>query len=307
MLLMAIVVVAAMLSPVAAGQATIIGMAEQKADMFGDARFFALGLTHVRLNVQWDVLKNRRDTAALDSYMARADAHGISALVTIDRSRYPATRHKLPSLKAYESQIRALHKRYPKVREWSAWNEANHGGQPTYRHPERVAAYWLGLRRICKGCTVLAADLLDQRNLTSWAKAFVKAVRHLHGPVPSVWGLHNYIDANLHRTTGTRRMLKAVGGKIWITETAGLVSRSGASKIKLPEGIIHAANTTNFILHRLITVSSRIQRAYLYMWDATRQTKTWDSAFIGPDNTERPSLQVLRDYLGRAVGNPNAA
>jgi hypothetical protein len=288
------------LAPAATARATTIGIAEQKADLFGDARFLALGLTHVRLNVQWDVLRHKADTALLDHYMTLAGTHDISALVTIDSSRAPSTRHKLPSLKDYTAQIRALHKRYPRVHEWSAWNEANHSGQPTYKHPERVAAYWLAIKKACRSCTVLAADLLDQSNAGSWARSFVRAAHHLHGPTPGIWGLHNYVDANLHRTTGTRHVLAAVKGKVWVTETAGLVSRRGSRTIKLPEGVGHAANTTDFILNRLITVSPRIQRAYLYMWDATAATRTWDSAFIGPDDRERPSLQVLRKYLGIA-------
>jgi hypothetical protein len=287
------------LAHAAPAPAKTIGIAEQKPEMFSDARFAQLGITHVRLNVAWDVLKSKRDAAALDDYMALADAHGASVLVTIDRSRAPTTRHKLPSVTDYRKQLSALHKRYPRVREFSAWNEANHSGQPTYRHPERAAAYWLALRKLCRGCTVLAADLLDEVNATSWARSFVKAAHHLRGPTPGVWGLHNYIDANLHRTTGTRRVLKSVSGKVWITETAGLVSRHSVSKIKLPEGVAHAANTTAFILGKLIKVSSRIQRAYLYMWNATAATTTWDSAFIGPDDVERPSLQVLRTYLGK--------
>lgn len=277
-------------------RATTIGIAEQKQDFFSDPRFLALSVEHARLNIQWDVLSHPADTQALDAYMGLAKEQGISVLATVDRSRYESRRRHLPSVEEFKRELTALHERYPQVREWSTWNEGNHAGQPTYKHPARVAAYWLALRRICKGCTVLGADLLDERNSAAWAHAFVKAVHRHGGSAPAVWGLHNYIDANLGRTTGTRRVLGAVRGRIWITETAGLVDKSSRG-VKLPKGVEHAARTTRFILDKLIRVSSRIQRAYLYMWNATPDTGSWDSAFIAKDNSERPSLGVLRKYL----------
>lgn len=48
-----------------------------------------------------------------------------------------------------------------------------------------------------------------------------------------------------------------------------------------------------------MNVSSRIQRTYLYMWNATPFTGTWDSAFVGVDGAERPSLAVLRAHLAK--------
>ena len=38
-------------------------------------------------------------------------------------------------------------------------------------------------------------------------------------------------------------------------------------------------------------------RIYAYHWDSTSTKDSWDSAFIGPDNKERPSLTVLRRAL----------
>lgn len=278
----------------------VIGIAEQKPDLFSDQRFLDLQIRHLRRNVHWDVLRYPSDTKALDDFMALAKARGISVLATLDASRYAPGRHRLPSLKDYSRQVAALHRRYPQIKEWSAWNEANHSGQPTYKHPDRVAQYWLAIKKSCRSCTVLAADLLDIDNGASYAKSMVRALRRMHKAAPRLWGLHNYVDANLRRTTGTRKILKAVTGNVWITETAGLVSRkSSGHAVKLPEGVTHAAATTRFILEKLMTVSSRIQRGYLYMWNATAQTTTWDSAFIGADNSERPSLGVLRNFLGR--------
>ena len=49
-----------------------------------------------------------------------------------------------------------------------------------------------------------------------------------------IWGLHNYIDANRFRTTGTRSLLRAVPGEVWFTETGGLVVRNNGSPVEFP-------------------------------------------------------------------------
>ena len=54
------------------------------------------------------------------------------------------------------------------------------------------------------------------------------------GEEPRYWGLHNYIDANRARTTGTRRMLHAVKGQVWFTETGGIVARANRHKVDVP-------------------------------------------------------------------------
>ena len=60
------------------------------------------------------------------------------------------------------SQLPALYARLPRalsvgLRRLNSWNEANHGSQPTYRHPRRAAGFYNALRRVCRGCNVAAA------------------------------------------------------------------------------------------------------------------------------------------------------
>ena len=40
--------------------------------------------------------------------------------------------------------------RYPWVRDYLTWNEANHCSQPTCRNPKRAAQYYLALRKHCR-------------------------------------------------------------------------------------------------------------------------------------------------------------
>ena len=278
---------------VGSASAVTVGIADQKPDMFNDARFTSLGLRAARINVAWDALRVPADTAALDAWMRAARAHGVQPLITIDRSR--TARHRAPSVAEYATQVRALHARYPFVRDWSAWNEANHYGQPTGRKPRLAARYWLALRKACAGCRVLGADLLDQPNMVKWVRAFQRAAHRR----PAQWGLHNYVDANRLRTTGTRRLLRATHAQIWLTETGGLVTRRNGSATKLAAGPAHAAKVTRFILTKLVRLSPRIARVYLYHWNANAAALTWDSGFVGPDGNARPALGVLRGFLHR--------
>ncbi|MDT9121554.1 hypothetical protein RSW84_29320, partial [Escherichia coli] len=75
---------------------------------------------------------------------------------------------------------------FPTVKTFAPWNEANHESQPT--SPKRAAQYYDVLRRECKGCKVLAADVLDSSDVTSWLRSFIR-YSHNRG---RVWGLHNY-------------------------------------------------------------------------------------------------------------------
>jgi hypothetical protein len=164
------------------------------------------------------------------------------------------------------------------------------------------------MRKACPTCTILGADLLDRGNVGTWAKRFVKAA----GRTPKVWGLHNYDDANLLRTTGTRKLLGAVKGAVWFTETGGVVSRNNNSAVKFPTGATHAAKATKFVFSTLAKLSPRVQRVYIYHWNtglasATAGTgatdeRTWDSGLIGPDGRPRPALAVLQGLLGVKAG-----
>src|SRR3954454_12335245 len=203
-LLLVLTLLALALVPSAAHASVGIGIADNKADMFGDARYQALHLRYARIDLRWDVLTDATATAQLDSWMAGARATGASPLVTFDRS--PRRPSYNPTPQQLVGAMKALRARYPFVRDFSSWNEANMNKQP-----ELVARWWLALRKACPTCTVLGTDLLDKKNVIPWARRFVKAA----GRTPKVWGLHNYVDANTLSTATTRRLLGAIGGNVW--------------------------------------------------------------------------------------------
>lgn len=61
--------------------------------------------------------------------------------------------------------------------QFSTWNEANSCGERTCRRARLVAAWWRRPRIACPGCTVLAADVVDQPNVGDWAREFARNAR----------------------------------------------------------------------------------------------------------------------------------
>ena len=291
------VLVALLAAPATAAASTpTIGIGEQHPQLFTQQRFQDLNVSHVRFIASWDAFKSDWQRAELDAYMRAARAANVKVLLGFGRSRDPKLMRKLPSLRAYEREFKKFRARYPDVDEFIAWNEANHCSQPTCRHPGRAAQYYLAARRNCKGCTIVGASLLDSSNMAEWAKRFQKAA----GPERRIiWGLHNYIDANLFRTKGTRALLRAVKGDIWFTETGGIVKRNNKSKLKFPESTRNAAAATNFVF-KLAALSPRVKRVYFYHWAPAPTTRpTWDSALVDRRSKPRPAYNVLLSWLQR--------
>ena len=299
-LLIAVSLLAAALAAPSAAGALVVGIGDQKADMFSDPQFASLGVSHARLAVSWDAMENPWERDQIDTWMDGARAEGVQPLVGFWHARGDR-RRVLPTPSRFKYEFRQFRARYPWVTTFATWNEANHCGEPTCHRPELVAAYYRAMKRECPRCTVLAAEVLDMPNMGSWVDAFQK---HL-GFRPKFWGLHNYIDANRLRTTGTRTLLAHTRGQIWFTETGGIVQRLNRSKVGFPESPSHAATATRWVFDRLVPLSRRITRVYLYHWNAVRGDN-WDSALIDPRGKARPALGVVRGELRRAAARRRA-
>ena len=286
-----VAVFAALLACAAPAGALTVGIADNKADMFFDPRFASSGVGQARISVGWDVLSSPWQTQQLDQWLTAAHNADVDALVSFGHSR--TDRRSLPSPERYLYEFRRFRARYPWVKEFATWNEANHCGEPTCHRPALVAAYYRNLRRECRDCRILAAEVLDMPNMVTWVRSFKRAAHQ----EPRYWGLHNYIDANRARTTGTRRMLKAVKGQVWFTETGGIVRRTNRHKVTFPESAKHAATATRFLFNKLVPLSRRVTRVYIYHWNADATPTTWDSALIGPTGRVRPAYKVVERVL----------
>jgi hypothetical protein len=282
----------------ASGGALVVGIGDQKPEMFTDPLFEGLGIQHARLAVSWDAMEVDWERAEVDQWLDQARAAGVTPLIGFTHARGD-DRRVLPTPERFKYEFRQFRARYPWVTTFATWNEANHCGEPTCHRPSLVAAYYRAMTRECPSCTILAAEVLDMPNMASWVDAFQQHLRRAGSPRPRLWGLHNYIDANRMRTSGTRALLAHTVGHIWFTETGGIVERRNKHKVGFPESPQHAAAATRWVFDKLVPLSRRITRVYLYHWNASRGDN-WDSGLIDWRGRARPALGVVRLEMQRA-------
>ena len=278
----------------------VVGIADQNAAMFHSPLYGQLGVARIsRLVVSYDaVMRRTPEVHQIDAWMAAADGARVQPLVAFNHSRgcFTGTRIarrkacRLPSVGRYRRAVRSFRRRYPAVRVYSPWNEINHHSQPTARRPDRAAAFYRAVRRSCPTCRVVAADVLDQPGVGRYLRRFR---RHLKTS-PRLWGLHNYQDANNGTTDGTREVLRAVRGTIWLTETGGIV-RLGSGRPFSPQ---RAARATKQVL-KIARRFSRIKRVYLYNWTGGTRSTRFDAGLTTPGGRPRPAYKVLRKLLKR--------
>ncbi len=279
----------------ASASALIVGIGEQQRFMFGDARFHSLGIRYARISIAWDTLAVPSQAKDLDRWLRAAEADGVHPLISFEASWRRGRHNVLPTPGQLVRQFSLLHRLYPWVTDFATWNEANFCGQPTCHRPGLVAAYYRQMRKVCPACNVVAAELLDVTGMTSWVASFQRALHY----DPAIWGLHNYVGANRLQAASTRALLGVTRGRIWFSETAGLVARHNHSAHDFPESAAHAAAVTRFIFDRLARLSGRIQRVYLYQWTAgTHRPEAWDSALLSARGALRPAFWVLVSELG---------
>ncbi|MBA3584442.1 MAG: hypothetical protein H0W36_07930 [Gemmatimonadetes bacterium] len=277
-------------------RAPIFGIADQKTQFFGDELFKDLDITHARYVVPWDTMDGGFQEDELRAWLKEAKADGVKPLLSFGHSRREGRQKKRPSPRALQRQFRRLRVNFPWVTEYATWNEPNHCSQPLCKKPEIAARYHDALVRACPTCTILGGELLDSPNMRSWVKRFRRKVKH----DPKVWGLHNYIDVNRFRTTGTRELMKVTRGQIWLTETGGIVNRTAKAKIPFEESERHAGKSTRWLFDRLTPLSSRIRRVYIYHWNPSTPDDTWDSALVDLEGEPRTAYRVLKNRIEKA-------
>jgi hypothetical protein len=181
-----------------------------------------------------------------------------------------------------------------------AWNEANHPASLTGPRPRRAAQYFDVVARNCRGCRVVAADLLDTSNMVSWLARFRRYARSR----PKIWGLHNYGDANGLKLKSTPKLLAVTRGQIWFTETGGVVLRRDYRGRKVLRtyrySLRHAATSTGHAL-ALSCLSRRITRIYLYHWQPPFKVTNWDSAIVDRRGRPRPAFFTVQRWVRRSA------
>lgn len=278
----------------------VVGIADQKPEMFSDPLFGELGVREARYVVPWDAMDGGFQKQELFTWMAAAKAAGVTPLLSFGHSRRPGREKLRPTPAQFQRQFRRVRVNFPWVTEFVTWNEPNHCSQPLCHRPELAARYFDAITRSCPSCTILGAEVLDQSNMVGWVKAFRKAAEH----EPKAWGLHNYVDVNRFGTKGTKALIRATRGQVWFTETGGIVNRTRKVKIPFPESASHAAQATRWLFDELVPLSPRVRRVYLYHWNPSGPKDTWDSALLDTSGQPRAAFRVvLARILAAVTGN----
>jgi hypothetical protein len=293
-------------SPSRSEAAVVVGIGDQLSQTFNDPLFQDLGIRYTRNFPAWNVALKRGQAAGLDVWIQAARAARVDPLIAFSTaigSQCPKRPCHLPSVGQYTRAFRAFRRRWPHIRTFSPWNEANHRSQPTFKSPKRAAQYYNVVRKYCRGCTIVAADVIDEKNMVKWLKVFKRTARK-----PRIWGLHNYRDTNPRRGQrygGTKELLQAVRGKVWITETGGIV------RFVLPDGrtlFPRSESRQVRALRRTFSLAkryrSRVKRLYLYNWTGASRTARFDAGLVGPTGKPRPGYRLVRRTLWGRMFRP---
>ena len=279
------------LAPAGAHAATpVIGYGDQHPEMFSDPRFAALGIRDSRVVVEWDTFAFEDKARRLDAWMAAARAAGVRPLVAIEHSWTLGRQRMVPSARQYATLFRALRQRYPEVRTFSPWNEANHPSQPTARRPDLAARYWRIMRAGCASCAITSPVYLDLQTSASrrWLARFKKAT----GNRVRLWAIHGYGDLNRRTDVHLAALVKRLPGQVWVTEAAGWVS---FGSFGYDEQRAARAISYTFTLAR--RYRAKITRWYFYQWRAAPKGAAWDSGVVGLDGRPRPGYAALQKGL----------
>jgi hypothetical protein len=279
-----------------------VGISEQNPSVFSQPAWQALKLKRVRYIVPWDYAKYGDQVAEVDNFLNAARAQHQDVLLEFTahrgcwngRSYSRSSACKAPSQKTYKSAVSAFRKANSWIKTYAPWNEANHKSQPTAKKPSLAASYYSTMRSVCGSkCTVMAADVLDQSDVTTWLRSFLKA-SHGRG---TIWGLHNYKDVNRHRSNGLTSVLKTVPGQLWLTETGGITTFLPDFKTSDSR----AASATKYMFQlankydsKRSGYKSKLTRLYVYRWFG--ETGNWDSGLVNPDGSPRPALAQFEKY-----------
>jgi polysaccharide biosynthesis protein PslG len=283
----------------------IVGFGEQNALFFSDPRWMNELPNnegrYVRYVMPWDALNRLNTRTTVDIWMREAQARGANVLLTFGHSVRRGRALKLPTRGQYRSMIKAVRKRYPFVKTFQAWNEANHGTQPTWNKPKSAGKLYDELVKTCKGCTVTAPSiLLAGAKENNWLKAFDKGAKKR----VKIWAIHNHIDANRNTKAGTKLFLRTFKrGQVWFTETGAIYDRWVPKKTGKKKHITRYNSRTAvravkniFKLQRLN--SRRITRIYYYNWFSPGIKKPqWDSGLIDKNGKARKTYSTLRAQM----------
>jgi hypothetical protein len=310
--LLPLLVLALLAVPASASAVNIrVGIGDQSPAMFANPNYKALNLKLTRYFIEWNAITDPEELAKADTFVTAARASGVKVLMHVSTADIKASTPKLPSVAAYRKNVGALIRRYKPlgVTDWGAWNEANHKTQPTSKSPAAAAKFFIQMRKLCTGCTIVALDVLDQRGVESYIARFFKAAGKAESARARIVGIHNYSEVNRligskrkysDTYPGTLRIIKAVQkankrAKFWYTETGGLTKQGTA----FPCNDARAASRTRYMFALAKRYQHYIQRLYTYNWTPSDvcEESEFDGGLVNVDGSVRPAYNVFKSSL----------
>jgi hypothetical protein len=273
-----------------------VGIGDQTTGMFTHPDFKRLKIKRVRYFIPWHAVTQPHEMQRADEFVTAAKAARASVFMHISSDNLTRKKAKLPSTSRYKRDVTRLVKEFRKrgVKEWGARNEANHDSQATWRSPSRAAFEFKTVRRACKGCTVVALDVLDQRGVERYMQRFYKALGS-DRRYAKIVGIHNYSDTNRKRSSGTRDIIREVKRRdatrtqFWLTETGGVVE-FGKS---FPCSERRAASRVTYMFSLARKFRSDIKRLYAYNWQGTDCQSRFDTGLVRLDGSTRPAYDTF--------------
>jgi hypothetical protein len=308
----------ALIVPASSSAAFTVGISENSPAMFTDPLFTGLGVKSARVVLPWNVMTaNDGRLPEFQLYVQQADAQGVRVLVSFEhirgdastcnkRSNFRKAVCKIPKIADYEREMRAFMAAFPTVKTISPWNEINHFTQGTSRDPKAAARFTDKWRQICPGCTILAADVLDQADNPSAKRPtfratarYIKRFRSFLKTPRTTCGIHNYSDVNRFRSTGTRALMKALGCKqYWLTETGGLYKFGSFWSKKTKKGCTTNAScqlkATKYMFS-LAKSNKKIKALLIYTWFGA-VTPRFDAGLVA-GGQPRPAYNEVKKRL----------
>ncbi len=286
-----------------AASSYLTGIGNENPNMFSNPLYQQLHTKIVRYVVPYDAVVRPYSLQQATAFIDAAEAAHEQVLVAFYHSEYTPTR--LPSIAAYQRDVQKFVQLFPQVRQYESWDEANRGNVAhAFSSPSAVAAakYYQALLRVCKGCTVIGLDVLDEQEIVKtlhYISEFKREVSRLETVVPKIWGLHNYSDVNRLEGWRTRDIVKAFGGQVWLTETGGLVKFEPSFPNKHGAGLKRAAKVLKFMF-ALAGSLPQIRRLYVYDWSGGTTSTRFDAGLTNSREQPRAGYVVVCRQLHAA-------
>jgi hypothetical protein len=301
-----------------AASSYLTGLGDQQTEMFTNPLWTQLHTKIARYIAPYDAAVRPYSLQLAKAWITAAEAAHQQVLVAFYHSEYTPT--KMPSVAVYQRDIQKFIKLFPHVRQYQPWDETNRGTIVEVvkgrKHtalvspsPLQSAEYYKAMRSVCKGCTIVGLDVLDQPSVTPtlrYIAQFKQDIARLKTVMPSIWGLHNYSDTNRFQTSRTRAVLAAVPGQVWLTETGGIVQLGSDFTNKKGAGLTRASKALSFMF-RIAGSSSRIKRLYIYDWTGGVGSTRFDAGLMNAKYEPRQGYVTVCKQLHAAKCNVKIA